>query len=428
MAPSRQTGRQASAPSSRQVCVQLEIIAGPGKGARQDIPEGATRLGRSSDSDFRVDNEAASRHHATIFRQSDAIVLRDAGSHNGTYVNEEEIREDTALRAGDRLQIGDSVLCLIVDGVRERAPEPKRRAVEPLDDDDEDERGGLAFFAKRLVTFVLAIAFGLALFIHVLPRLGVINTGSGTGDPSAPSTPATAQAQPPTGTQPVTPLPTPAPSTASTPTPQATTAPLPPAAAPTSAPVPPSAPATPQPASQALPPPPPPASAAATYRESSGRLSARKQEEESRRQVSRMSRARAERQARKLYMEGEVDQAIDVAESSGAAHLANQIREFRKSEGAARAAFSFKKGTEAIQHYEEAFALDEEICAADKSGRSSVPGRRVGQALSNLYLQAGEAFLKRDATRAETFLERSLDYDSNNARAREALKKLQAAE
>ena len=87
-----------------------------------------------------------------------------------------------------------------------------------------------------------------------------------------------------------------------------------------------------------------------------------------------------------------------------------------------------KKGTEAIQHYEEAFALDEEICAADKSGRSSVPGRRVGQALSNLYLQAGEAFLKRDATRAETFLERSLDYDSNNARAREALKKLQAAE
>lgn len=422
MAPSRQTGRQASALSSRPVRVQLEIIAGPGKGARQDIPEGATRLGRSSDSDFRVDNEAASRHHATIFRQSDAIVLRDAGSHNGTYVNEEEIREDTLLRAGDRLQIGDSVLCLIIDGVRERAPEPKKRAVDPLD--DEDERGGLAFYVKRLVTFVLAIAFGLVLFIHVLPRLGVINTGSGTGDTPAPPTSSAAQPQPSqTGAPPSSP-----PSDSPAPTPQATTATPPAAASPIPSPVAPIAPASPQPAPKVVPPPPPPASAAATYRESSGRLSARKQEEESRRQVSRVNRARAERQARKLYMEGEVDQAIEVAEASGVAHLANQMREFRKSEGAARAAFSFKKGTEAIQHYEEAFALDEEICAADKSGRSSVPGRRVGQALSNLYLQAGEAFLKRDATRAETFLERSLDYDSNNARAREALKKLQAAE
>lgn len=405
MAPSRKTRRRAAASPPRPARVQLEIVAGPGRGTCQEVPEGELRLGRASGSDLRIGSEAASRHHATLFRQGEVIFLRDENSHNGTFVNEEEIHEDTELTAGDRIQIGDSVLCLIVDGVRDRADDAS-----VADPDEEDADRGGAPIARYLLAFLLATAGGTLLFIHLLPRLGTVTPPAQTGEAPPPGAPVTAQPQRPPLSQ--------APHAAAAL--QAQTLPTPPS--------------EPPPALAAVPmdhepAPPPPVSAAAVYRESAGRVSARKQEEESRRQSSRANRSRGERQARKLYIQGEIDQAIEIAEEAGSARLVSQLKNFRKAEGAARAAFSFKKGTEAIRHYEEAFALDEELCAGDDSGLASIPGRRVAKALSGLYQQAGEVFLKKnDLARAETFLERSLDYDSTNVRSREMLKKIQAAD
>lgn len=418
MASSRKTRRRASSSPSEPARVHLEIVAGPGQGTCQEVPEGELRLGRASGSDFRINSDAASRHHATLFKQGDLIVLRDENSHNGTYVNEEEILGETELTAGDRIQIGDSVLCLVVDGVRERAG----GVSELLAGDETDESSGAAAVARRLVAFLLAIAGGTFLFIYLLPRLGFVALPSETTPSPPPEPPVTSQpaalaattgqeqgpalAAPPSPA-PISPAAMPPPSQGSA---QAATGPMPTAPAPSAVHL------------------PPPASAAAVYRQSAGRMSARKQEEESRRQSFGANRSREERRARKLYLQGDLEQAIEIAEEAGAMRLVGQLKNFRKAEGAARAAFSFKKGTEAIQHYEEAFALDEEIGAGDDSGLASVPGRRVSKALSDLYQQAGEVFLKKsDLARAETFLERSLDYDSTNARSREALKKLRSA-
>ncbi len=423
MTPSRKTRRRASASQPGLAAVHLEIVAGPGQGARWEVPEGALQLGRASTCDVRIDSEAASRHHATLFRQADAIVLRDEDSHNGTFVNEEEIREDTELMAGDRIQIGDSVLCLIVDGAGERSD----AAAGPAGSGDEGEAAGARAkaIARWLLALLLSIAGGTLLFIYLLPRLGLVGQPAGAGAPIQQALPA---AQPEV----------PAPPTA--PAGQGMAVPTPPMQAP---PVPvaaPAAAAASMAAEHALPAPatpapevpaaalPPPVSAAEVYRRSGGRVSARKQEEEARRHSSRASRSREERRARKLYLQGEIERAIEVAEEVGAARLVGQLKNFQKAEGAARAAFSFKKGTEAIQHYEEAFAIDEEICAGGQADLASVPGRRVSKALSHLYQQAGEAFLKRDRARAETFFERALDYDGANVRAREMLKKLQSAD
>ena len=44
-------------------------------------------IGRSSDNDVVVDNKLASRHHAVIQKIKDAYFIIDAGSTNGTFVN-----------------------------------------------------------------------------------------------------------------------------------------------------------------------------------------------------------------------------------------------------------------------------------------------------------------------------------------------------
>jgi pSer/pThr/pTyr-binding forkhead associated (FHA) protein len=64
-----------------------------------------TRLGRHPDSEIILDDITVSRRHAEISRSGDRYVVRDAGSLNGTYVNQERV-DEVELRQGDELQVG----------------------------------------------------------------------------------------------------------------------------------------------------------------------------------------------------------------------------------------------------------------------------------------------------------------------------------
>jgi pSer/pThr/pTyr-binding forkhead associated (FHA) protein len=83
----------------------LIVRAGAQAGARFPLVEPVTRLGRHPDSEISLDDITVSRRHAEIERTPEGHVVRDAGSLNGTYVNQERI-DRTVLRHGDELQIG----------------------------------------------------------------------------------------------------------------------------------------------------------------------------------------------------------------------------------------------------------------------------------------------------------------------------------
>ena len=83
----------------------LIVRAGAQAGARFSLEEPVTRLGRHPDSEISLDDITVSRRHAEIERTQDGHVVSDAGSLNGTYVNQERI-DRTVLRHGDELQIG----------------------------------------------------------------------------------------------------------------------------------------------------------------------------------------------------------------------------------------------------------------------------------------------------------------------------------
>lgn len=83
----------------------LIVRSGPQAGARFALDAEVTRLGRHPDSEISLDDITVSRRHAEVARTADGYVVSDAGSLNGTYVNQERI-ERTPVRHGDELQIG----------------------------------------------------------------------------------------------------------------------------------------------------------------------------------------------------------------------------------------------------------------------------------------------------------------------------------
>lgn len=83
----------------------LIVRAGEQAGDRFDLVNDLTRLGRHPDSEISLDDITVSRRHVDVERTEEGYVASDAGSLNGTYVNQERI-DRTLLKHGDELQVG----------------------------------------------------------------------------------------------------------------------------------------------------------------------------------------------------------------------------------------------------------------------------------------------------------------------------------
>ena len=74
------------------------------------ILKGQMSLGRSVETDIRLDDTIASRKHAVIDVVGEQVTLTDLNSSNGTYVNELKIGASMTLHNGDRVRIGNTTL------------------------------------------------------------------------------------------------------------------------------------------------------------------------------------------------------------------------------------------------------------------------------------------------------------------------------
>ncbi len=89
----------------------LIVRSGAQSGDRFALSAAETRLGRHPDSEIMLDDITVSRRHAAIEQTPEGYVVTDAGSLNGTYVNQERI-ERAVLHHGDELQVGKFRLVL----------------------------------------------------------------------------------------------------------------------------------------------------------------------------------------------------------------------------------------------------------------------------------------------------------------------------
>ena len=83
----------------------LVVRNGPNEGARFTLTANDSVIGRHPDSTICLDDVTVSRRHAHLEMQGSDVVIRDLGSLNGTYVNQERI-EEAVLAHSDEVQIG----------------------------------------------------------------------------------------------------------------------------------------------------------------------------------------------------------------------------------------------------------------------------------------------------------------------------------
>ena len=78
-------------------------------GKRHVLNSAGLSLGRGSENTVVLENDSVSRRHCRIERKVRSWVVLDNDSTNGTYVNDEQVKE-YQLRRGDQVKVGDTIL------------------------------------------------------------------------------------------------------------------------------------------------------------------------------------------------------------------------------------------------------------------------------------------------------------------------------
>lgn len=88
----------------------LNLVVVDAAGRRSvSVPSGPFTIGRSSDTQLQLNDAHVSRRHAELIQDGAMWRVRDLGSRGGTFVNDAKV-DEAALKAGDRIRIGDTEL------------------------------------------------------------------------------------------------------------------------------------------------------------------------------------------------------------------------------------------------------------------------------------------------------------------------------
>jgi diguanylate cyclase (GGDEF)-like protein len=93
-------------------------IYGPNLGRRVAVEHDELVIGREDGCEIAVPLETISRRHARVSTRGASTFLRDLGSTNGTFLNDEPLapNEDRALRSGDLIRVGSAIFKFLYSG------------------------------------------------------------------------------------------------------------------------------------------------------------------------------------------------------------------------------------------------------------------------------------------------------------------------
>lgn len=109
--------------------VRLVIFKADGSSKQIPVRPGRYVIGRRPDAELRIPLPSVSRDHCELVHDGRSLSVRDLGSSNGTFKNQERIKQAT-LGAGDRLAVGTFVMTVQIDG------KPSNLSPPPTDEDD----------------------------------------------------------------------------------------------------------------------------------------------------------------------------------------------------------------------------------------------------------------------------------------------------
>jgi two-component system, NtrC family, sensor kinase len=92
--------------------IQLDVIAGPNKGASFRPEEASFIVGRGATNRIILLDSKVSARHSQIESRGERYILRDLSSTNGTFVNGKSVTQ-AALKPGDRVRMGQTILKVV---------------------------------------------------------------------------------------------------------------------------------------------------------------------------------------------------------------------------------------------------------------------------------------------------------------------------
>jgi pSer/pThr/pTyr-binding forkhead associated (FHA) protein len=106
-----QTAQPAQPASPAGAATRLKVVEPPErKGQAFDIAD-EVKIGRAATNHIALgDDSYVSQLHARLFRRDGSLYVEDLGSTNGTFLNRKQLTGPVALRRGDRIQVGRTVL------------------------------------------------------------------------------------------------------------------------------------------------------------------------------------------------------------------------------------------------------------------------------------------------------------------------------
>lgn len=94
----------------------LEVLHAGHVVHRQPVGRSPLSLGRGADNALVLRDAGVSTHHALVFRDGEALLVRDLGSTNGTFLDDEPVLEPTRLGVGQVLRLGPRTRLRLAEG------------------------------------------------------------------------------------------------------------------------------------------------------------------------------------------------------------------------------------------------------------------------------------------------------------------------
>jgi two-component system cell cycle response regulator len=127
----------------------LVVVEGNAVGLVFRLLRPETIIGRGPGADIQLPSETVSRRHASVSLMGGGLILQDLGSHNGTFVDMEQVREPRILKDGDHITVGDVTLLKLTYAVARDAA-IRRAGFESASRDPETMVSNPLYFLDRM--------------------------------------------------------------------------------------------------------------------------------------------------------------------------------------------------------------------------------------------------------------------------------------
>jgi len=125
--------------------IHISVLNGRMKGRKYPVAEGKTvQIGRGSSADIVIVDSMSSRLHCEVSNNGTEFILKDLGSSNGTYKDDEAIKQ-VKVYSGDRFKIGSTVfeirgLVMVEPGkTRETPPDELMKALDAIPNEEPEQ-------------------------------------------------------------------------------------------------------------------------------------------------------------------------------------------------------------------------------------------------------------------------------------------------